>query len=84
MNVYNFDGTIYDGDSSVDFCKFLIKEDHLVFKWMSRIVKASVQYIFMKIDMKTLKEQFFSFLNMIDGATYVEQFWDEHKSCIFK
>ena len=25
MNVYDFDDTIYDGDSSIDFFKFFIK-----------------------------------------------------------
>ena len=26
MNVYDFDGTIYDGDSSVDFFRFCLKK----------------------------------------------------------
>ena len=26
LSVYDFDGTIYDGDSTLDFIKFLIKK----------------------------------------------------------
>ena len=30
MNIYDFDKTIYDGDSSIDFYKFCVKKNKLM------------------------------------------------------
>ena len=39
MNVYDFDDTIYDGDSSIDFFKFFIKKDPSVITYAPSIAK---------------------------------------------
>ena len=31
MNIYDFDGTIYDGDSSIDFFKYSLKKHKNLF-----------------------------------------------------
>ena len=78
MNVYDFDGTIYRGDSSIDFFRFIIRKKPATIKRLPGIIKGSLQYAFGKIDKKAFKERFFSFLDMIDGEAYAERFWNEH------
>ena len=44
MNVYDFDGTIYDGDSSLDFFKFFIKKDPRILTFTPAILKIIDDY----------------------------------------
>jgi len=82
MNVYDFDGTIYDGDSTVDFYKFCLKnypKTHLAV--FSAMISAML-YLFGIIKKTEFKQRFFGFLKYvpnIDNA--VSAFWNsrEHK-----
>lgn len=76
MNVYDFDKTIYDGDSTVDFYIYCIKNSPRLLIYFPRQVFALLKYLF-KIHNKTeFKEQFFTFLNGInDVDTYIYDFW---------
>lgn len=84
MNVYDFDGTIYNGDSSIDFFKFVIKKQPRVLKQLPEIIKAFFQYLFGIIDKKDFKGHYFSFLKYIDGTRYVHLFWEKHQVRINK
>ena len=66
MNVYDFDGTIYDGDSSVDFYLFSLRKNIKIIKYLPKQIKALIQYKLKKIDKTMMKEIFFSFLKDID------------------
>lgn len=66
MNVYDFDGTIYDGDSTKDFYIYCLKNNIHVIKVFPRQVKAMLQYKFHLISKDKFKEVFFSFLSLID------------------
>ena len=84
MNVYDFDGTIYDGDSTVDFWLFCMKERPGVFlKCLPRTLSAAVLYVLGRIPKETWKERFFSFLKEMpaDGER-VGRFWETHFSRI--
>lgn len=82
MNVYDFDGTIYHGDSSLDFFMFMLRKKPIIIKYLFKIARGSLLYVFKKIDKKALKEYFFSFLFIVDGQKYVKLFWLEHKDHI--
>lgn len=70
MNVYDFDKTIYDGDSSIDFFVFELKKNIKVFLKLLHIVKAYILYRLGKLKKKELKEIFFSFLYQLDNPMY--------------
>lgn len=79
MNVYDFDGTIYRGDSTVDFyCYSLWKKPTLI-RFLPKQVWGIFRYLTKQIDKTTWKESFFSFLNGIpDINKYVSEFWNVH------
>lgn len=81
--VYDFDKTIYDGETSTDFMKFFLKRNP---KYLLRIYKALHSLFYYNSDLKRSKEIFFEILN---GAPIeflkneINEFWKIHKSKIF-
>lgn len=81
--VYDFDGTIYDGDSSIDFFKFCIKKNKRVLFYLPKIFLFTVLYLFRIIDVKTYKEKFFSYLRLFDNIdSLVDEFWKNYNKKI--
>lgn len=78
-NVYDFDGTIYDGDSSIDFFIFCFKKKKSICKYFPIMFWYFILYI-LNIKTKTeIKEVFFSFLKCFNNTKeLVEEFWDKH------
>ena len=62
MNVYDFDKTIYDGDSTVDFFKYCIKRDPRLLRYIFRLGAALLCYILKIYDKTKFKEKFYCFL----------------------
>ena len=83
MNIYDFDGTIYDGDSSVDFYFFALKKNPSLVRFIPKQLWGFVLYKFKKIDKTELKERFFAFLSGIDATKLLEEFWDKNEKKIF-
>jgi len=77
INVYDFDGTIYNGDSSVDFYFYCLRKKPLILKYLPKQALAFFKYYVLKKGNITItKEEFFSFLNSIkDIDSYVNNFW---------
>ena len=86
MNVYDFDKTIYDGDSTVHFWLFCSRRHPGVFvRCLPRLVKGAVLYAFRRIPKEDWKERFFSFLNYLpSNETMVSSFWEIHFAKIKK
>ena len=86
MNVYDFDETIYDGDSSVDFWLFCSRRNPSVFlRRLPRLLTGAVLYASGRIPKENWKERFFSFLHDIPAdETLVSSFWDTHSRRIKK
>ncbi len=86
MNVYDFDKTIYDGDSTVHFWLFYSRRHPGVFvRCLPRLVKGAVLYVFGRIPKEDWKERFFSFLNYLpSNETMVSSFWEIHFAKIKK
>lgn len=82
---YDFDETIYDGDSSVDFYKFCFKKKKSICKYWFKQAWYLGLYI-LGIKSKTeMKEAFFCFLKDFDNKEeLLDSFWNEHFSKIKK
>ena len=79
MNVYDFDKTIYNGDSSIDFYLFCLKRNKSI---IFLLPKQILYFILYKLKIKTkveFKECFFSFLKKIKNVdNEVELFWNKN------
>ena len=81
--LYDFDGTIYDGDSSVDFFKFCLKKDKTIYKMLPKLAIKFLAYKSKNITDTELKEYVFSFLkNFKNIDKVVKEFWKTHESKI--
>ena len=65
INGYDFDETIYDGDSSVDFFKYSLKRNKKVLLQAPIQVFGLILYILKIIDKTKFKEYIFSFLKIL-------------------
>ncbi len=85
INAYDFDGTIYDGDSSVDFTIYCIKrKPSVLIKLPTQVVGVLLYKLKIK-DKEYMKEHLFSYLQLIDNIDeYIEDFWDKHYKKIKK
>ena len=77
LTVYDFDGTIYDGDSSINFIKFLIrKKKTLIFK-LPKMLLYLIKYKLKLISKEEMKECFFSVLNKFNNIDdLIKEFWN--------
>ena len=83
INAYDFDETIYDGDSSVDFYLYCLKRKPSIIIMAPIQIYGVLLYI-LKIKNKDLmKEKIFSFLKRIDNINdYIEDFWNKNRKKI--
>lgn len=75
MNTYDFDGTIYHGDSTVDFFLFALKTKPAILRYFPCQLAGALRYGLGLADKTFLKEKFFSFFPAIDASDLVEVFW---------
>ena len=79
VNLYDFDGTIYNGDSSIDFYIFCLKRKFLIIKFLPKFI---LYLILNKLKLKTkeqLKEIFFAFVTCFDDIDgLVKSFWEDN------
>ncbi len=83
MNVYDFDGTIYRGESVFDFYLFSVRKNPKAIKFLFVVVKTLVLYKLCRVDEETFqrlvstyaKEYISMFPNLKD---LVKEFWDSH------
>ncbi len=85
FNLYDFDKTIYDGDSSIDFFLFLLTKRWKIIKYFPKIILSFFKYKAKIISKDNMKEKFFSILYEIDDIDkYVKLFWKSHNKKIKK
>lgn len=83
MNVYDFDGTIYSGDSSVSFYFFILKRHPSVLRVFPKQLWAMIMHKCGKISLTEAKEAFFSFLPIIsDISNETKLFCERRKNKI--
>lgn len=83
MNVYDFDNTIYDGESVIDFFLFYCKKDKSLIKYIPSVFIALVKY---KLGKVTIEQALAKYGEAV-GSYYRDNdqikddmltFWDEH------
>ncbi len=78
MNVYDFDGTIYDGDSSIDFFKYCLQRNKTCILILFKFVFFLGLYFLKIVEKERLKSTFFSFIKYFDNIDeVVKDFWKE-------
>ena len=83
MNVYDFDGTIYSGDSTADFYKHCLKKYPAILLSVPGMVWAFGLYLLNIYSKTKFKEKMYKFLKYVpDVDTEVQIFWDKHQSKI--
>ncbi len=83
LEVYDFDKTIYDGDSSFDFFLYCLKQDKKLFFHIFKLIIPSIKYNLKIINITEFKEVIFSYLNKInDVDNLVNDFWRLNKNKI--
>lgn len=84
MNVYDFDGTLYPGDSTVDFWKYCVKRHPACLLALPGAVLSACAYLLHLCGKETLKERFYRFLRYVsDVDAAVEDFWDRRIGWIY-
>lgn len=76
MNVYDFDDTIYDGDSTLDFFKYCLKNNPIIALY---IPKQIITFLFYKLGWITkleFKQSFYGFLKFVKSPEItLNNFW---------
>jgi len=79
MQAFDFDGTIYDGDSTVDFFRYALRREPACWAALPGIAAAEASYALRSRSLEQFKGAFYGFLRRvrdIDGL--VEGFWNSH------
>lgn len=83
INVYDFDKTIYDGDSTIDFYLFCIYKNPILVFLLPITILYFIIYKLKIIDKLKFKEKIFSFLKYIKNIdNLVQLFWERNKKKI--
>lgn len=81
--VYDFDETIYNGDSTKDFYRYCYKRYPQVRKYIFLQIWAVIKYIFGFYKWTQLKSKWLGYIKYVDEIDLVvDQFWEEHKKKI--
>jgi Haloacid Dehalogenase superfamily, subfamily IB, phosphoserine phosphatase-like len=74
--VYDFDKTLYDGDSSIDLYKFLVRKKPILLFYIPKFITGFLKYYIKIYNKKELKENYFSFLkNVRNIDLLISEFW---------
>jgi len=80
MNVYDFDNTIYDGDSTLDFYFYCIRVHPKVIRYIPRQLFSGIRFKLGAIDKTCFKEEFYQFFSCLDDIDLdVIQFWNKNE-----
>lgn len=83
INAYDFDKTIYDGDSTIDFYFFCLTRKKSIALYLPIQLFAMILYLFKIKDKEYFKEKFFCFLKKINNLDeYVHNFWKRNTNKI--
>lgn len=83
INLYDFDNTIYEGDSSTDFFFYSLMKYPIIIKVIPKIIINAIKYKTKYISKTEMKENIFSFLKYIPNIDqHVLDFWNTHECYI--
>lgn len=85
MNVYDFDKTIYAGDSTIDFYMYCLRKHPIILILFPKQIIGLLGYKLKIIEKTKCKECFFCFVKILKNVDLdIECFWDEHQYKIKK
>ena len=85
MNVYDFDGTIYNGDSSIDIYFFLLKRYPKLIIYLPKQIFGIIRYKLRLCSKEEMKERYFSFLQGVQtDENYLADFWKQNQKKVKK
>ena len=87
VNVYDFDNTIYDGETLVDFVLYFVRRDVKIWKYMPKLVVIALKDMFHLFTVEDAVEAYASFLegyyvNAGDISGAVVDFWNKNEKKI--
>lgn len=87
VNVYDFDNTIYDGETLVDFILYYIKIDRKIWKYVPKLIIIAIKDALHLFTVEQAIEAYASFLegyyvNLGDTTQNVIKFWDKNEKKI--
>lgn len=84
MNIYDFDNTIFQGDSSVKFIKYSLLRHPLLVIWgFLKALKEGIKYLFKNSDFGLVKSELFSFVQHIKNLDdYMDKYVLRHQKNI--
>ncbi len=78
MNVYDFDKTIFDGDSSARFYFFCVAKKPSLLIGLFKMFCPSIKILFKRMSKTEYKEKFYSYFSRIDTEKLLPEFWDKN------
>ena len=83
MNVYDFDNTIYRGDSSGHFCIYCFSRYPKTLLTLPKTAITFLRYKAGKCPLTQFKQQLFSFMRFLPNAeSVIDKFWAKHEKNI--
>lgn len=83
MNVYDFDKTIYDGDSTFDFYIYCLKHYPVIYRKLPEVLWFGAGFRLGIVTKKEFKSRFFKFSTLLPNLEKsVSDFWDKNISKI--
>ena len=88
VKAFDFDNTIYRGESSVDFAFYMIRRNKKIIRYIPTILFSLAGYKLCLLSKKRLEDIINSFLEgVLDGKTspdaYVKTFWQTHSHKLY-
>ena len=85
INLFDFDETIYDGDSTVDFFKFIFKKKPITILWLFVMLIFVILYGIRVISKTAMKQVFYKIFTFVDiNDELLEEFWNDYEKNIKK
>lgn len=76
IDVYDFDGTIYDGDSTVDFYRYCLRRCPRIARRFPALIAAALRKcVDTTYDLTAFKSVFFAFVQDLDVQALARDFW---------
>lgn len=77
MNVYDFDGTLYKGDSTVDFWLFCLRQNPALARFMPVQAAGAFLYALRLAEKESFKQYFYFFLRGLEDVdALLDEFWN--------
>lgn len=83
LDVYDFDDTIYNGDSSIDFLLYAVKKKKQILIYFPKILIYMLLSFLHIVSIEKFKEVYFEFVKKINNVEkFIDEFWTQKEGKI--